>query len=302
MEQEPILNAHNKEEHPPMHTGGQNTSLISFFFCMFIMCFCMSENTMAQHPQSFPDTITMPVGEKTIMFVRTYQGEDMIIYETWEHFTEHNTNYIYRALEYKWSDEQNEYRCDTSSYFIISHKQENHFQNVERVSCQHFWPRTGESMEYHNVCYSELKEQVPILKSHHLGDMPRRWYPLVKYNNAYYFSVDQNCVYEFCDSLMIFYGNDLAYLDLNDLCRLDNGGWSNSYTYPSLGIVEMTMVPCMHLNGVYIMTTTINGVSDKQSLWTTDDSIVNFDIIDVKSNHKVAGLDKYEKIDFDLIK
>ena len=29
MEQEPVINAHNKEEYPPMHTGGMNTSLMT---------------------------------------------------------------------------------------------------------------------------------------------------------------------------------------------------------------------------------------------------------------------------------
>ena len=304
MEQESVLNAHNKEEYPPMHTGGLNTSLMSFFFGVLTMYFCIiGGNAIAQHPKSFPDTIKMFVGEKNINLARTYQGDDMVIYETWENFTEHNTNYIYRALEYWWSDEQNEYRCDTSSYFIISHKQKNHIQNIERVSCQHFWPKTGDEFkdEYHSMCYYELKSQVPILKSHHLGDMPRRWYPLVKYNESYYFSVDQNYVYEFCDSLQIFYGQEMAYFDLNDFRRLDNGGWSNSHTISALGIVKETMVPCKHFKGAYIMTTTIEGVLEERSLWTTDESIKYFDIIDWESTHMNAGLGKYEEIDFDSI-
>lgn len=101
MEQEPILNAHNKDKYPPMHTGGRDSSLMSFFFGVLTMCFCMIwGNAMAQHPQSFPDTITMFDGEKNINLALTYRGDDMIIYETWENFTEHNTNHIYSALEY----------------------------------------------------------------------------------------------------------------------------------------------------------------------------------------------------------
>ena len=261
-------------------------------------------NVMAQRPKSFPDTVTMTIGEKNISLALTYRGEDMVIYETWERFTEHNTDYIYRVLEYWWSEEQKEYHCDTASYFIISHKQRNHLQNIERVSCQHYWPKTGNefSVKYHSDCYAELKSQVPTLKSHHLGDMPRRWYPLMKYNGSYYFSVDRNCVYEFCDSLLIFYGQEIAYYDLNSFRQLDNGGWSISYTSPIHGTVKETLVPCKHLKGAYIMTTTIEGDPEKRSLWASDQSIKYFDIIDWEStDHIETGLNKYEAINFDAI-
>lgn len=38
MEQEPVLNAHNKDEYPPMHTGGSNTPLKkpSVINCCFV--------------------------------------------------------------------------------------------------------------------------------------------------------------------------------------------------------------------------------------------------------------------------
>ena len=270
-----------------------------FLLCLSVACL---GNVMAQHHQQFPDTVKMSVGKGTVSLARTYQEEDMVIYETWERFTENDTDYIYRAIEYSFF-EDSQY-CDTVSYYVLSHKLKNHMRNVERVSCLNFWPRTGDEdkEDYHREMYQELKSRVPILKSHHLGDMPRRWYPLMKYDNEYYFSVDQNCVYEFCDSLMLFYGLEVEYFDMNDFSRLDNGGWTNSYTYPSLGVVKMTVVPCRHLKGAYIMTTTIDGVPDRQSLWTTEKGIGNYDIIDWKGNHKEFGLNRYDEIDFDSIR
>lgn len=49
MEQEPILNAHNKEEYPPMHTGGMNAPLIikmqALFFGLLVLCGCGHRET-----------------------------------------------------------------------------------------------------------------------------------------------------------------------------------------------------------------------------------------------------------------
>ena len=54
MEQEPILNEHNKEEYPPMHTGGLNTALIQyvvFLLLAFIVClfFCSCSASFRLH-------------------------------------------------------------------------------------------------------------------------------------------------------------------------------------------------------------------------------------------------------------
>lgn len=300
MEQEII---HNEQEYSAKQTDCKNIFLLQCIIVGIAVFFCMFGNVMAQGKQSFPDTITMFVGEKYINLTRTRIYEYGIVYETNEHFTKNDTNYIYTALEYWWSDEKNKYICDTSYYFILSHKLKNHIQNVEQISCQRYWPKSGESLEYHNMCYLELKEQVPILNSYNLGDMPRRWYPLVKYDGRYYFSVDKNYVYEFCDSLIIFYGQEVAYNNLNDFCRLDNGGWSFSYMHPVYTLTKVTIEPCKHLKGVYIMTSTAPGVQVKRTLLATDESIVNFDIIDWRStSHKEVGLNAYEKIDFDSLK
>ena len=273
---------------------------------VFVVCFCMIGDIMAQRQQTFFDTIAMAVEGTTINLARTHQDEYMIVYETWEKFVEHDTLFIYRALEYSYREESNEYMCDTASYFVLSHKQKNHLHNVERVSCQYYWPKTddGGKLEYHSIAYNELKESVPILKTHQLGNMPRRWYPLMKYDNAFYFSVDENYVLEFNDSLLIFYGLEVFYTALTDFRKLDNGGWAYSYTLPNMKCIKGTIVPCKHLKGAYINTTeTEPGEPPQQSLYASDESIGNFDIIGWKStDHMETGLDRYEKIDFDAIR
>ncbi len=49
MEQEPILNAHNKEEYPPMHTRGLNTpqriKIIVLMFGLFVLYSCGHKGT-----------------------------------------------------------------------------------------------------------------------------------------------------------------------------------------------------------------------------------------------------------------
>ena len=48
MEQEPILNAHNKQEYPPMHTGGMNTPLIIKRIVLCIVMVFMAYSVCAQ--------------------------------------------------------------------------------------------------------------------------------------------------------------------------------------------------------------------------------------------------------------
>lgn len=49
MEQEPILNEHNKAEYPPMHTGGLNTpqriKILVLMFGLFVLCGCGHKGT-----------------------------------------------------------------------------------------------------------------------------------------------------------------------------------------------------------------------------------------------------------------
>ena len=48
MEQEPILNAHNKQEYPPMHTGGLNTTLIIKRIVLCVVLVIMAYSVGAQ--------------------------------------------------------------------------------------------------------------------------------------------------------------------------------------------------------------------------------------------------------------
>ena len=49
MEQEPILNEHNKQEYPPMHTEGMNTSprlkILVLMFGLLVLCGCGHKET-----------------------------------------------------------------------------------------------------------------------------------------------------------------------------------------------------------------------------------------------------------------
>ena len=54
MEQEPILNAHNKDEYPPMHTGGTGTPLtywgvLCFLTALILFAGCASRSKAAKN-------------------------------------------------------------------------------------------------------------------------------------------------------------------------------------------------------------------------------------------------------------
>lgn len=251
---------------------------------------------------TWPDTIVISVEGENLCLARTHQYDDLVIYETWEHFTEHGKNYIYRALEY--SLIEGRYQCDTSSYFILSHKRKDHLRDIERISCFNFWPAAVADdsafiASYRDGAYQDLKRTVPTLKSFQLGDMPRRWYPLSKYEDAYYFSIDQDYAQEFYDSLLIFYGQELSYSALDDFRPLKGGGWEYTYIIWDGKHIKETIVPCKRLKGAYIITTEEPGQPPQKRLWAPEKSITNFDAIDHEStSHIPMGLDRYQEIDF----
>ena len=265
-----------------------------------------------QSNPSWPDTIVISVEGKDLSLARTHQYDDLVIYETWEHFTEHGKNYIYRALEY--SLIEGHYQCDTSSYFILSHlkrhgdtPRKGHLRDIERISCFNFWPAavaddTSFIASYRDNIYQDIKKAVPTLKQFHLGDMPRRWYHLSRYNDAYYFSIDQDNTQEFNDSLLIFYSQELSYCALDDFCRLKSGGWAYTYILWDGKRIKETIVPCKRLKGAYIITTEEPGQPPQKSLWAPEKNITDFDAIDYEStSHIPLGLEQYQEIDSNAI-
>lgn len=297
-----ILNTHNKLEHEPSHTGESDSSLTLRFVCLLALLF-ISAGVNAQQILPMSDTLSIDVDGKEIKLSCTYRGEYGSHYETWEPFVERGTCYLYRSIDYSLDNES--VSCDTSSYYVLSHKSKAHLKDVDKVNYAYSRFKAGdeEYMTMRSGAKDYLTSTCPELEPNRLGNMPRKWYQLKKYGDNYYYSVDSNDVREFYNTMVLFYGMELWCEALTDFKRLSGGGWE--YTLIDPGFKRTTKVsarPARHLKEAYIITESIDDSHPVMSLWTTDKGIKRFDIIQWESTYgKEIGL-PYEEIDFESIK
>lgn len=272
-------------------------SFVNIFLSLFVGSLFVS-NSWAQEPFPLPDTLVKTFNGQQVLFPLDYEQDGSRAYVGCGPFVEHDTTFIYREYEYHRCDTCSNYHCDVSSYYILSHLWDNHRENVSKISCRRFWP--FDSLQDLGEDYYRLyKMMAPKMVAQSLGDFPRIWYPLEKYNGSYYFSVDNAFTMEFCDSLIIHYGYEPYFSTLIDFKKMEGGGW----TYQSenwIGeVYEDTLVPCANVKGAYVLMESDQYGERFYSLWTNDQNIDHFDLIGWESyRHRGPGLNQYENIYF----
>ena len=261
------------------------TLLLSLLFC---------GNAMSQIDIVFPDTMRITVDNKTLKIPLMINEENNIRYYTNENFIVHDTTFIYNEYQYWREDSTEDYTTSITSYFIEPHNQSNFFENINYIS-QIF------SKDALNEILAILKTKNPILYKQNLGDIPRMWYLLKKYKDAYYCSEDEPITWELTDSLLFKYDQELDLRPINNFKKTKEGGWAfttlNNYYDKEM---QVSIIPCKKLKGAYIVKTTIKGEQPTYILCTTDRDISNFDLIKYYSDHIPDGLD-YEDIDYEAL-
>lgn len=165
MEHEPILNAHNKEEYPPMHTGATNTPakqhvvllLFAFIICsLFCSCsasFRLHENWNSYlHDKSyFTDTITnatMPMDSiyrVSNINRRSFYSSIALSYEQYKgfHYVKDSVNtfcirgYISQVKRHRTGDVRYN-KCTLKNILIIVNDKDTLPWNIERTSAAAF--------------------------------------------------------------------------------------------------------------------------------------------------------------------
>lgn len=282
--------------------------LISIFSTRALLLAAMlcliSATALAQHKPPFPEVMSRTWCGKAVTLPRTYQDERSVIYEAETTFVAHDTTFLYLEYAYWRCDTCSDYQLDSSAYFIRSRKEKEHWEQVEQVCARHYHVpiRNEYLVNEHKEAYKILKENHPNLVPQNLGKMPRIWYQIVKYNGAYYISIDAQSVLEFHDSILLRYGLECIYSPLYDFQELKDGGWSYTSTDYYDKWTYDTIIPCKQLKGAYILTTS-DGKRQNKYLITDEKHVGLFDIIDWRStDHIEIGLERYETIDFDALK
>lgn len=313
MEQPPILSEHSKEEYPPMHMVGSGTSLFAKCFSLLItfaiVLFVSPLSAWAQQDVKLPETIVRTFDGKIITFPRVHTSSEIeyqkAMYESGIPFTVNDTTFLYRSYSYWRCDTCQNYRLDSSSYYMLSHKLKNHKNNVYNAMVIHYFKAYGNKVKdsLYQEEYDILKSRHPKLAVNNLGNAPRIWYSLVKYNGAYCFSIDNQSCIELTDSIIISYYLEAIYHPINNFQKTKSGGWSYTSADYYDSTVHVTITPCSRLKGAYIMTYSYDNGTQENYLMTNEKHIHRFDVIDYKSTECMEfGLGKYEEIDFDAIK
>lgn len=309
----PIFNAHNIEEYPPMHESGRGTYLFANYFSLLITfaiaLFVSPMSACAQKDMKLPETIVRTFDGKIITFPRVHTSTEKeyrkALYESDIPFTVNDTTFLYRSYTYWRCDTCQNFRLDSSSYYMLSHKLKNHRTNVHNAMAIHYFKAYGNEVKdsLYQDEYDILKSRHPKLAVNNLGDAPRIWYSLVKYNGAYCFSIDNQSCIELTDSIIISYYLEAIYYPINDFQKTKSGGWSYTTADYYDSTVHVTITPCSRLKGAYIMTYSYDNGTQENYLVTNEKHIHRFDVIDYKSTEcREFGLGKYEEIDFDAIK
>lgn len=307
------LNAHNKQEYPPMHESGRGTYLFANYFSLLITfaiaLFVSPMSACAQKDMKLPETIVRTFDGKIITFPRVHTSTEKeyrkALYESDIPFTVNDTTFLYRSYSYWRCDTCQNYQLDSSSYYMLSHKLKNHKTNVYNAMAIHFFKAYGNEAKdsLYQDEYDILKSRHPKLDVNSLGNAPRIWYSLVKYNGAYCFSIDNRSCIELTDSIIISYYLEAIYHPINNFQKTKSGGWSYTTADYYDSTVHVTITPCSRLKGAYIMTYSYDNGTQENYLVTNEKHIHRFDVIDYKSTEcREFGLGKYEEIDFDAIK
>lgn len=271
--------------------------------------FVSPRSAWAQQDMKLPDVIFRTFDGKHIAFprVHTSTGIENIeaVYESDIPFTVNDTTFLYRSYSYWRCDTCQNYQLDSSSYYMLSHKLKNHKTNVYNAMAIHFFKAYGNEAKdsLYQDEYDILKSRHPKLDVNSLGNAPRIWYSLVKYNGAYCFSIDNRSCIELTDSIIISYYLEAIYHPINNFQKTKSGGWSYTTADYYDSTVHVTITPCSRLKGAYIMTYSYDNGTQENYLVTNEKHIHRFDVIDYKSTEcREFGLGKYEEIDFDAIK
>ena len=244
-------------------------------------------------------TLTILVDGKSKSLPLVSKWERGMVFATDQPFVEGSINYLYREYSYYQCDTCRGYQVYTSSYFVRPKSWSGYLQHLHRYT---YWMYGAEGTEvYYSDAYNDLRKKCPVLHHQQLSDVPRMWYPVVKYRGKYYISIDNLNAIELTDSVVIYHDMEVA---LSALLNFKNEGkgrycWQEQSAYFE-GIDIVVIRPAKGIKGLYVMTTIRKelGITVHQ-LVTPECDIHHFDFIDWRSSDHIPDGLPYDTINFE---
>ena len=274
-------------------------------FAIIVIAALCSVATWAQELSKDSTFITTTVSGRKMVFPLVSKHDKGMVFAKDKAFIEHGVTYLYREYSYYQCDTCKGYQVDTSSYFVRPKSWNGYLQHLHRYT---HWMYGAEGTEvYYSDAYNDLRTKCPVLHHQQLGDVPRMWYPVVKYRGKYYISIDNLTAIELTDSLVVYHDMEVALSALLNFSRVgeDTYTWQEQSAYFE-GVDSVTIRPAIGpkglIKGLYVMTTVRKelGITVHQ-LVTPESDISNFDFIDWRSSDHIPDGLHYDTINFDKL-
>lgn len=268
---------------------------------LLAVIFCVPSFPQNALPKLAADTssLTLLVGGKPKSLPLVSKWERGMVFATDRPFVQNDTTFLYREYSYYQCDTCRGYQVYTSSYFVRPKSWNGYLQHLHRYT---HWMYGAEGTEvYYSDAFNDLRTKCPVLHHQQLGDVPRMWYPVVKYRGKYYISIDNLDAIELTDSLVVYHDMEVALSALLNFKKEGKGRycWQELSAYFE-GVDTVIIRPAKGIKGLYVMTTVRKelGITVHQ-LVTPESDIHNFDFIDWRSSDHIPDGLSYDTINFD---
>ncbi len=250
-------------------------------------------DSLHKHPGTFSadsSTYSVQIGNRTMGFPLAFKASWGRVYNAETTFVENGTTYLYREYSFNYTEQPG-----FSSYYIIPHKHAYHPDHLQKM-----FYRWEDSSEYFTEAVNQIYESGITLVHNDLGDMPRYWYPVMKYNGKYYLSVDSPYMTELRDSVEVFHGMELSVSPIRNVSKRGNSyHYELCILYDNKKWYRVTLSPYPNNKMLWVCTVESPDGKIEKELMTTEKQVRHFDLIEWESGeHIPGGLEKYDKIEF----
>ena len=218
-----------------------------------------------------------------------------VVYEWSDPFTEHDTDYLCRQFFIF----RNLGETDTCvrNYFIRSRTRNDHTEYALKMTPKQSVLESEDppGEEFCSRKYRKLLHQP--LDSTLFRNVPRLWFPIMRYRGRYFFSEDNPYVTELTDSAVIFYGMEpvlLPYLDVhftNDLYYYEIPAYHD-------GLFKTWITPSNKVPGLFVMTTKSSEGHIQHQLVTPSENLHLFDLINIRNWCEITDGLPYDTVDY----
>lgn len=236
-----------------------------------------------------PATLTGCSGDKDFLKYRLHQP-----------FMENDTHYICREYHLWKCDACSTYDTCISSFYWCKHC-------LEQVLGKYYANEpdfSGTEWYTLGTAYRTYREDFPDLTliQNNLGNMPRNWFWVKKYQGKYVVTSDYPYHKYFTDTLIVHYGMDAWFSPFRNVKELNAGTYyyeDDYYDHDILGMAKSHnwLLPSALVKGLYVETTLQSDGTLMKQLVTPEENLQYFDCI----NSKLCELDYlyYDDVDFE---